>query len=128
MRQRKNHETNGSMKKHWMMIGLGLGSLYATAQEVPPSEKVPLPNQEYTCKEVHINTSTHQTTLLGNVDFKTDFLEIKNADTLIYDQKTHGIVALGLKQFSFSGAVYLAKDATHQRLRYKLGDTTAYLD
>lgn len=84
-------------------MGLSLGSLYATAQEVPPAQKVPMQNQEYSCQEVLFDTSTHQTTLLGSVDFKTDVLEIKNADTLLYDQKTDEIVALGWKQLRFRG-------------------------
>ena len=109
-------------------MGLSLASLYATAQEVPKVEKVPQASFQYSGEQVVVNTSTHQTTLLGSVEFKTDLLEIKHADTLLYDQKTDEIVVLGWKEFTFAGALHVTENTTHQRLRYKLGDTIAYLE
>lgn len=101
---------------------LGLNSI---AQK---KTNISIDNSEFTCEKVQYNSEQNEIVMLGNVSFKTEIIELENAETIVYHKETNEIVVSGLKEFKFDGTLEITNSAGNKKLRYKIGDKIAYVE
>jgi len=66
--------------------------------------------------------------LKGNVNLKTEIIEIDNAEKAIYNKTTKELVVKGLDQFEIDGAIQIKDKGKKKVLRYTVGERMAYLE
>ena len=65
--------------------------------------------------------------LYGNVNFETEKLRI-TANQVFLDQKTNKLLATGLKDYSFTDKVNIAKNSKNTVLKYTIGEDTIFIE
>lgn len=83
---------------------------------------------DYSADKLTLNEEDNIILLEGNVNFKTTFLELENAEKLLWNRNTHEILVTGLKTFTVDGSVVLSEKVDKKILKYKIGDRVAYLE
>ena len=81
-----------------------------------------------TCEIAMFDSDCKTYEFTGNVNFKTNIIDIVNADKIVYDQNTNEILVTGLSDFSIDGAIEITDKAKKRILKYRLGDRIAYLE
>lgn len=66
--------------------------------------------------------------LIGNVCFKTEILEFKNAKKVLWNRETNEIIVSGLAEFTIDGKIQFSKKREKKILRYKIGERIAYVE
>ena len=82
----------------------------------------------FTCEAVTFDSDKNTIELEGNVSFKTDIIELENADRVLYNQTTNELVVTGAQGFTFDGTIQITDQAKKKILRYTLGERIAYLE
>jgi len=81
---------------------------------------------EFTCD--FLNFNKNKLTFTGNVSFKTDIIQVEDADKIVYNQNKKKMVITGLDRFVMDGEVHVKNKAKKKRLRYTVGERIAYVD
>ena len=82
----------------------------------------------YTCQDsVKLNKEKTTVELFGKVSFKTNSLEIKNADKIVFNNLTKVILVTGKFDYVMSGVINVIPGGEKKTLKYRLGETTAYI-
>lgn len=112
------------MKNLILILGMVL-SFHSFAQEKKVTNE-----QEFgfKCDTIKINSDKNILELNGNVSLKTDSIELENAEKIVFNKSTQGLVVTGLNQFVIDGAIQIKDKAKKRILRYTLGDKIAYLE
>ena len=64
-----------------------------------------------------------------DVDFQDDLLKFAQADQVILNYSTKEIIAFGIKNFQFKGAVEINPGSPHKGiLKYRIGESIAFLE
>ena len=112
--------------KNLLLLSALFLSFNAFAQENKLSKK--RPTCSYSCNDsTKFSKDKTVLQLFGNARFETDVLEITHADKILFDSKTNEIVVTGKFKYAMNGAVQIASGAESKTLRYKIGETTAYI-
>lgn len=112
--------------KKFLVIFIVFCSLTVIAQnEISVKEAV---NQEFKCDLVRFDSDCKVMEIIGNVSFKTDIIEIKNAEKIVFDQNTQEILVTGASEFTFDGAIQVDTGTDMKTVRYKLGEKIAYVE
>ena len=112
--------------KNLIILFVLLFSINSIAQVDKQAEKIE--NPEFTSNEGKFDTDKNILELTGNVSFKTDLLELENAEKILYNKTTNEIIVSGLKHFTIDGAIQVADNPNKNTLRYKIGQKIAYLE
>ncbi|WP_057938808.1 hypothetical protein [Algoriphagus resistens] len=64
----------------------------------------------------------------GNVHLRTERLEVINAEKAIYNRESRELIITGIDKLSFKGGLKKIPGADNRIIRYKLGESMAYLD
>lgn len=112
--------------KNLIILFVLLFSINSFAQVDKQTEEIE--NPEFTSNEIKFDTDKNTVELIGNVSFKTDLLELENADKILYNRTTNEIIVSGLKDFTIDGAIQVADNPNKNILRYKIGQKIAYID
>lgn len=65
----------------------------------------------------------------GHAAFKSDMIDLKNADKITYNETTKEVIATGSIEFTTSCELQLlTPKAENNRLRYTVGENIVYLD
>ena len=116
------------MKSILLSIGF-LISLGVTAQEESSVCKVSDESFDFRSKSITFDQDSKMLTLNKDACYKDDIIEIKGAEQIIFDQTKKEIVATGSFDFTIDGAIQVTtSDAPLQRLKYKIGETVAYIE
>ncbi len=108
------------MKKYLAIIlFLAFGVMNAQSEEDKKSEP------EYKADKTVLNEKSNTLQLIGKVDFKSDILEFKNADEVIWNRNSNEIIVRGIKDFTIDGSVVFSENSDNQTLHYKLGSKIA---
>lgn len=83
---------------------------------------------EFTSDRVIFNEDKNSLELIGKVDFKTDIIELIEADKIVFNRTTNEIVVTGLKNFIFDGEIVITGKAEKQILKYTIGEKIAYVE
>src|SRR5690606_8807851 len=102
-------------------------SLNSFAQETDLVESVQNKPQ-YKSDKMIFNQEKNSLELIGNVDFKTDIIELIEADKIVFNRTTNEIVVTGLKNFVFDGEIVITGKAEKQLLKYKIGEKIVYVE
>src|SRR5690606_2469511 len=112
------------MKKLIFVFSLLL-SLNSYAQgEVKANQNEP----EFTSDRMIFHEDKNLLELIGKVDFKTDIIELIEADKIAFNRTTNEIVVTGLKNFVFDGEIVITGKAEKQILKYTIGEKIAYVE
>lgn len=112
--------------KKLLLTGLlfaGLG-MYAQTATTPSTN----PKTTWSCQSATFNKEDNTILLSGAVNFKTETIDIKNADKIVYNTCTKEIVATGVQNFEIKGSVQVAEQNKRDTLTYRLGDDIAYMN
>jgi hypothetical protein len=101
-------------------------SFNSFGQENDIEKKVNEP--EFKCDVIKISSDKNILEFNGNVSFKTDIIELENAEKIVFNQFTKELIVTGLNDFSIDGAIEIKDNAEKKILRYTIGDKTAYLE
>jgi len=110
--------------KNYLIIALVLISSQSFSQEI---EKEIYINQ-VKCNSINFDSKSQLFEYIGDVSFKTEIIEFKNAEKIIHDKKSNEITVYGLGEFCIDGAIQMSEKATMRKLRYKIGDKIAYIE
>jgi lipopolysaccharide export system protein LptA len=113
------------MKQVIFVLGLFL-SLNSFAQEREVNVTQPAP--EFKSDQMIFNSETNTLELIGNVKFKTDIIELVNADKIVFNRTTKEIEVTGLRDFSIDGVIQVKDNTKKRRLKYRIGDNIAYVE
>jgi lipopolysaccharide assembly outer membrane protein LptD (OstA) len=83
---------------------------------------------EFKSDLIKINTEQNTLEFTGNVSFKTEIIELENAEKIVYNQSTKELIVTGLNDFTIDGAIQIKDKASKKILRYKIGEKIAYLE
>jgi lipopolysaccharide assembly outer membrane protein LptD (OstA) len=83
---------------------------------------------EFKCDVMKINTDKNTLEFNGNVSFRTDIIELKNAEKIVFNQITKELVVTGFNEFAFYGAIQIKDKAENKILRYTIGEKVAYVE
>jgi hypothetical protein len=122
------HSKYDTMKSILSSFGF-LISLGVTAQEESSVCKVS--DEDFDCRSKSVTFNKDSKTLTLNEDayYKDGIIDIKGADQIIFDQANKEIVATGNFNFTIDGAIQVTtSNAPPQKLKYKIGDTVAYIE
>lgn len=112
------------MKNLFLAIALMIG-LDSFAQD---KTEIKDDKPEFKCDLVKFDKETNTIELLGNVSFKTDIIELENADKILLNKETNEIIVSGLAEFTIDGAIQISEKAEKKRMRYTIGDRIAYIE
>ncbi len=113
------------MKNLIFILGLLL-SFSSFAQETDiKGEKNDL---KFECDVVIYSSDKNMFEFNGKVSFKTDIIEIENADKIVFNQITKELTVTGLKDFTIDGAIQIKDKAEKKILTYTIGEKIAYLE
>ena len=112
------------MKNLFLAIALiiGLNSFAQDKTEIKDDKT------EFKCDVVKFDKETNTIELLGNVSFKTDIIELENADKILLNKETNEIIVSGLAEFTIDGAIQISEKAEKKIMRYKIGERIAYVE
>ena len=91
-------------------------------------ENTEIINPKFSCDAMVVNKETNTTAFIGNANFKTDIIEVTNADKIVFNKETNEIIVTGLKQYNMVGSIQVIKDSPKNTLRYTLGERIAYVE
>ena len=80
------------------------------------------------CDSIKGNNVIGITEYFGNVNYKSEMLELVDAKKVVYNRITKELTATGLSKFSFDGEIDVKNTAKMQTLRYTVGDKILYLE
>ena len=106
-----------------LLIAFGLQSF---AQNTIPDQQEG--KFQVQCKKVYFSKNFKKMTFTDVNYFKTDIIEIKNADRIFYDQDKEEIQIRELVEFTFDGALQISARKKMKKLRYKIGDRIVYIE
>jgi len=112
------------MRKLFIAIALIIG-LNSFAQEKVKTESE---KSEFKCDLIKFDTEQKAFELTGNVSFKTEIIELKNVDKIVFNKLTNEIVVSGLKDFTIDGAIQIYEKANKKILKYKIGERIAFVE
>ena len=101
-------------------------SFNSFAQENDIDKKANEP--EFKCDVIKISSDKNTLEFNGNVSFKTDIIELENAEKIVFNQTTKELIVTGLNDFTIDGAIQIKDKAEKKILRYTIGDKIAYLE
>jgi lipopolysaccharide assembly outer membrane protein LptD (OstA) len=110
------------MKNCILLIGVLFG-LSSFAQEKTVENK-----PSFTCDIVKFDSEKNTMEFNRNVSFKSDIIEIENADKIVMNKNTNEIIVIGLKDFTIDGAVQIKDKAEKKILKYTIGERIVYLE
>lgn len=85
---------------------------------------------KFRCDDIiKINTGKDIIEFSGNVEFKTDLVEFKNADKIVYNNKTKEVIVTGtpVKVFFYGTSLQATKNSKKKAFKYKIGEKLVYL-
>jgi lipopolysaccharide assembly outer membrane protein LptD (OstA) len=112
------------MKKLFLAIALMIG-LNSFAQD---KTEIKIDKPEFKCDVVKFDKETNTIEFSGNVSFKTDIIELENADKILLNKETNEIIVSGLAEFTIDGAIQISEKAEKKIMRYKIGERIAYVE
>lgn len=112
------------MKKIMLLFACFI-SVGMFAQE-SKSEEESFPS--YSAKTVTFDEKQNIMELKGDVSFKTAYLELENAEKIVWNKDSKKIMVIGVKKFTIDGSVIVSDNAEKNILRYQIGERTAYLE
>ncbi len=112
------------MKNLFIAIALIIG-LNSFAQD---TTEINLDKPGFKCDIMKFNSETNTMEFSGNVSFKTDIIELKNADKILLNNNTNEIIVSGLSEFTIDGAIQVSEKAEKKIMRYKIGERIAYVE
>ena len=83
---------------------------------------------ELECDIITFDTATNVMEFSGNVNFKTDIIELQNADKIILNKETNEIIVSGTFKYTFDGTIQIPDNSENKIMRYKIGERIAYLE
>jgi len=83
---------------------------------------------EFKCDVVNVDTDNNILNLCGNASFKTDIIDLKYADKIVFNQTTKEIIATNVGEFNFNGSIQIIDQAEYKTMRYTIGERIAYLE
>ena len=113
------------MRYLMLLIGLLIG-LNSFAQE--KKEKTTENEPYFSCDIVKFNSEKNTMEFQGNVYFKSEIIELENADKITLNKNTNEIIVAGLKEFTIDGAIQIKDKAEKKILKYTIGERIAYLE
>lgn len=113
------------MKKWIVLLFLGM-QLSAFSQNT--ASRSIQEQASFTCDLISLDNSTNSMVLQGNVHFKTDRIELLNVDKIVYNRVTNEIVVTGFANYTLDGMLEVQKSGSGSILRYKIGESTAYIE
>jgi len=75
-----------------------------------------------------LNFKKNKLVFTGDVTFKTDIIQVEDADKIVYNKNTKKMVITGLDNFVMDGEIHVKNKAKKNRLRYTVGERIAYMD
>ncbi|WP_157811832.1 hypothetical protein [Tenacibaculum sp. SZ-18] len=115
------------MKKLFITVSLilAIGMNCYSQNEVEPENKL-----TYSCDQiVKQNFEEGTITLTGNVNLKTSVFEFENADKIVLSKKTKEIFVIGGYKVYLNGGTITQKSTSEKKwLRYKIGESVAYVE
>jgi len=112
------------MKNLFLAIALIIG-LNSFAQD---KTEINIDKPEIKCNLVKFNSETNTTEFSGNVSFKTDIIELKNAEKILLNNETNEITVSGLAEFTIDGAIQISEKMEKKIMKYKIGERIAYVE
>jgi len=112
------------MKNLFLAVALMIG-LNAFAQD---STEINVDKPEFKCDVIKFDKETNTIELLGNVSFKTDIIELENADKILLNNETNEIIVSGLTEFTIDGTIQISQKAEKKIMRYTIGERIAYVE
>ena len=85
-------------------------------------------NQQFTSDNIYIDLTKGIHEYLGNACYTNDKLTVNSAEKITYNKDTNEINVYGLSSFSFDGFIHVLNSKEVKSLRYKIGDTVAYIE
>ena len=113
--------------KNWiLLLGLLIGvNSFAQEKKIDKINERPLISADTLKFEAKTNTMEFQ----GNVSFKTDIIELENADKIVMNKTTNEIIVTGLRDIiKFDGALHIKGENEKKILKYTIGERIAYLE
>ena len=112
------------MKNLFIAIALIIG-LNSFGQQKTKTE---IKKTKFKCDLIKFDSEQNTLELTGNVSFKTEIIELENAEKIVFNKSTNEIIVSGLKDFSIDGAIQITDKADKKILRYKIGERIAYVE
>jgi len=111
--------------KNWiLLIGLLIG-VNSFAQDKAEILKI---EPSFSCDIVKFDSENNTMEFQGNVNFKSEIIELKNAHKIVLNKKTNEIIVTGLGEFTIDGAIQIKDKAEKKILKYTIGERIAYLE
>ncbi|SHI30304.1 hypothetical protein SAMN04488096_1016 [Mesonia phycicola] len=112
--------------KNWiLLIGLLIGvNSFAQDKSIENEKNEP----SFKCDIVKFDSKKNTMEFQGNVNFKSDIIELKNADKIVLNNNTNEIIVTGLGEFTIDGAIQIKDKAEKNILKYTIGERIAYLE
>lgn len=112
--------------KNWiLLIGLLIGvNSFAQEKNVENLKNQP----SFSCDIIKFDSENNKMEFQGNVNFKSEIIELKNADKIVLNKNTNEIIVTGLKEFTIDGAIQIKDKAEKKILKYTIGERIAYLE
>ncbi len=85
-------------------------------------------NPVFKSKTMVIDKETKTLTLTEDAYYKDGIIEITDAEQIVFDQANNELTATGLYIFTIDGSVEYTSGEGFKKLRYKIGDSVAYIE
>lgn len=111
--------------KNWILffgLLIGVNSFAQDKAEIVKSEP------SFSCDIVKFDSENNTLEFQGNVNFKSEIIELKNADKIVLNKKMNEIIVTGLGEFTIDGAIQIKDKAENKILKYTIGERIAYLE
>ena len=113
------------MKNWTLLIGLLIG-VNSFAQEKNAENVKNEPS--FKCDIVKFDSENNTMEFQGNVNFKSEIIELKNADKIVLNKNTNEIIVTGLGEFTIDGAIQIKDKAEKKILKYTIGERIAFIE
>jgi len=112
--------------KNWiLLIGVLIGvNSFAQEENVENVTNEP----SFSCDIVKIDSDNDTMEFQGNVNFKSEIIEIENADKIVLNKTTNEIIVTGFREFTIDGAIQIKDKTEKKKLKYTIGERIAYLE
>lgn len=111
------------MKNIYFLLAILLCFSSIAQQNIEEKENI---ETQFACDIIKIDKDI--LVLKGNVNFKTDIIEIDNAKKAIFNKITKELIVKGLDQFEIDGAIQIKDKGKKKVLHYTVGERVAYLE
>ncbi|MGY3051971.1 hypothetical protein ACVWYG_000158 [Pedobacter sp. UYEF25] len=111
--------------KNLLLLSALFFSFNAFAQEKIPAGQTE--NPVYSCDSAMVNNDKSISSFYGHANFKSNLLEIKNADKIVSNWETTEVLVTGKFEYLMNGEIQVKDGGEKKTLRYKIGESIAYI-